>query len=111
MDMEDSSGVWQALFKNLPGIIGEAAQSGLGIVALVVLTLGIIAVIFFWRDDWKLRFGVFTMLLVVFVGFGSAAVYREASNEIPLIPPSQECPRNLPASEYDKCIEHQKQSR
>ena len=77
----DNASVWEALAENAPKIIGEAAQSGLGILALVILALAILAVVFFWKDTPGIRLGVFGVLLFTFVGLSLVAVYEEAGEE------------------------------
>ena len=84
--------------------------------------LAIIALVFFWGDGPKLRFGVFAMLFIAFVGFGGVAIYQEAEKNVAGADaaeagvtgqeaPPDDCSRDIPAVEYDKCIEQQKQRR
>ena len=79
--MSIDSGIWGALVENTPKIINEAAQSALGILALVILVLAVLAVIFFKRDDAKIRIGVFGVLFLAFIGLSLLAVYKEAATQ------------------------------
>ena len=65
----------KSLFENAPKII-EAAKSPLGIVALVVLVLSVVAVIFFRTDPVEYRVAAF---MALFVGFGLfvRAIFRK----------------------------------
>ena len=78
--MGNSGNVWQTLIENSATVIGAAAQSALGIIALVILALAIVAVIFFSKGGVKTRLSVFILLLLVFTAFGGVAMYREAAN-------------------------------
>ena len=60
------------LFKSLPDIIKAAAQSQLGILALLVVALAVLAYIFFAKARVKIRVGIFVLLFAGVVGFGVA---------------------------------------
>jgi hypothetical protein len=60
------------LSANLPQIISAAAQSPLGIMALLSLALSILAYFFFAQASEKVRVGIFAMLFVGVAGFGAA---------------------------------------
>ena len=60
------------LFKSLPDIIRAAAQSQLGILALLVVALAILAYVFFAKSAIKIRVGIFVLLFAGVVGFGVA---------------------------------------
>ena len=60
------------LFKSLPEIIKAAAQSQLGILALLVVALAILAYLFFARAAVNVRVGIFVLLFAGVVGFGVA---------------------------------------
>ena len=78
----NGGGIWNALAENAPKILFEAAQSGLGIIALVVLVLAVLAVIFFWKDQPRIKLSVFGALIFVFVGLGLLAVLQEAEKGV-----------------------------
>ena len=59
---------------NAPSIIEAAAQSTLGILALLVLTVGAIAYLFFRDSGDRVKVGVFSMIFVGAAGFGLAVV-------------------------------------
>jgi hypothetical protein len=60
------------LFKSLPDIIKAAAQSQLGILALLVVALSILAYVFFAKAAMKIRVGIFVLLFAGVIGFGVA---------------------------------------
>lgn len=62
------------LFKSLPDIIKAAAQSRLGILALLVVALAILAYVFFARASAKVRVGIFVLLFAGVAGFGVAVL-------------------------------------
>ncbi len=68
------------LFKSLPDIIKAAAQSQLGILALLVVALAILAYIFFAKARVKIRVGIFVLLFAGVVGFGVAMFHASDSN-------------------------------
>jgi len=63
------------LIDNLPDIIGTAAQSNLGILALLSVALSILAYVFFSGASEKARVGIFVLLFLGVAGFG-AAMFR-----------------------------------
>jgi len=66
------------LFKSLPDIIKAAAQSQLGILALLVVALSILAYVFFAKAAMKIRVGIFVLLFAGVVGFG-VAMFRASA--------------------------------
>jgi hypothetical protein len=60
------------LFKNFPEIIKVAAQNPLGIAALIILVVTVIAITFFRKAKEKARLAIFTSIIVGFLGFGLA---------------------------------------
>jgi len=60
------------LFKSLPDIIKAAAQSQLGILALLVIALSVLAYLFFAKAAMKIRVGIFVLLFAGVIGFGIA---------------------------------------
>jgi hypothetical protein len=60
---------WDELIKSAPEIITRAGQSPLGMVALVILILGILAVIFFQQTPVAVRFTIFVII------FGGACTF------------------------------------
>lgn len=69
------------LVESLPQIITAAAQSYLGILALLVVALSILAFFFFAKASEKVKVGIFVMLFLGVVAFG-AAMFR-VSNGTP----------------------------
>ena len=65
------------LFESLPQIIATAAQSNLGMLALLSVALSLLAYFFFARASEKARVGVFLLLFLGVVGFG-VAMFRAA---------------------------------
>jgi hypothetical protein len=63
------------LFEHLPGIISAAAQSVLGLFALLSVALAVLAYFFFARARVEVRIGVFVLLFVGVAAFG-VAVFR-----------------------------------
>lgn len=60
------------LFKSLPDVIKAAAQSQLGILALLVVALSILAYLFFAKAKVNVRVGIFVLLFAGVIGFGVA---------------------------------------
>lgn len=73
------------LFKSLPDIIKAAAQSPLGILALLVVALSILAYVFFARASVKTRVGIFVLLFAGVLAFG-VAVLRASDSNAPPVP-------------------------
>jgi hypothetical protein len=71
------------LFKSLPDIIKAAAQSQLGILALLVVALSILAYLFFAKSRLNVRVGIFVLLFAGGVGFG-VAMFRASDATKPL---------------------------
>jgi len=70
------------LLKSLPDIIKAAAQSQLGILALLVVALSILAYVFFAKASEKIRVGVFVLLFAGVIGFG-VAMFRASDPNPP----------------------------
>ncbi len=60
------------LIESLPEIISAAAQSQLGILALLSISLSLLAYFFFARSSEKVKVGIFVMLFLGVLGFGGA---------------------------------------
>ena len=60
------------LIERLPDIITAAAQSHLGILALLSVALSLLAYFFFAKASEKVRVGIFVMLFLGVTGFGVA---------------------------------------
>lgn len=73
------------LFKSLPDIIKAAAQSQLGILALLVVALSILAYVFFAKATVKIRIGIFVLLFAGAIGFG-VAMFRASDVGLPPVP-------------------------
>lgn len=74
---------------NLPAIIGAAAQSYLGILALFSVALTILAYFFFTGASEKVKVGIFVLLFFGVFGFG-VAMFRAA----PLVAKTEEAAAN-----------------
>ena len=61
--------------ERLPEVITAAAQSHLGILALLSISLSVLAYFFFAKASEKARIGIFVLLFVGVIGFG-AAMFR-----------------------------------
>jgi hypothetical protein len=80
------------LIENLVQIIGAAAQSQLGILALLSVALSMLAYLFFAAASEKVKVGMFILLFLGVVGFGTAlfrAVPNASSAQTPTIEPEQ----------------------
>lgn len=66
------------LFERLPEIITAAAQSHLGILALLSVALSVLAYFFFAKASEKVRVGIFVLLFLGVFGFG-VAMFRESA--------------------------------
>lgn len=67
------------LFERLPEIITAAAQSHLGILALLSVALSVLAYFFFAKASEKVRVGIFVLLFLGVFGFG-AAMFRVSAD-------------------------------
>jgi len=72
------------LMESLPEIITAAAQSHLGILALLSIALSILAFFFFAKASEKVKVGIFVMLFLGVVAFGVAMFH--ATHEAPTPP-------------------------
>jgi hypothetical protein len=66
-------------FENIPAIISAAAQSILGILALIIIALSLLAYVFFKNETAKVKIVIFILLFLGTVGFGYA-VLQSAEN-------------------------------
>lgn len=73
------------LFKSLPDIIKAAAQSQLGILALLVVALSILAYVFFAAAAVRVRVGIFVLLFAGVIAFG-IAMFRASDADHPTPP-------------------------
>ena len=69
------------LIEGIPAIITAAAQSYLGILALLSIALSVLAYFFFAKSAVKVRIWIFVMLFLGVCGFG-AAMFREADGAL-----------------------------
>jgi hypothetical protein len=79
----------EKLAESLPQIITAAAQSHLGILALLSVALSILAFFFFAKASEKVKVGIFVMLFLGVIAFG-VAMFREAQDEPPAAAPARE---------------------
>ncbi len=76
-------------FDQAPKIIAAAAKSPLGIVALVILALSVLAFVFFADAPEWVRIGIFIVLVLDFGLFGFAAMRRMPETQKPVRRPVQ----------------------
>jgi hypothetical protein len=74
----------EKLIERLPEIITAAAQSYLGILALLSVTLSVLAYFFFATASEKVKVGIFVLLFLGVFGFG-VAMFR-VSGDAPISP-------------------------
>lgn len=74
--------------ESLPQIITAAAQSYLGILALLSVALSFLAYVFFAKASEKIRVGIFVLLFVGVLGFG-AAMFRASAAPTLSTPPGK----------------------
>ncbi len=67
------------LIKHAAEIIKQAAESPLGIAALIIIIVSVIAILFFRKSSEKTRMVIFIFIIIGFLGFGLAI-----SNILPL---------------------------
>jgi hypothetical protein len=77
----------EKLFQAVPEIIANAAKNPLGIVALIVIALSVIAYFFFSSASERARLLIFVMMFLGAVGVGSAIFLGQHTVEPPLSPP------------------------
>ena len=70
------------LIERLPEIITAAAQSYLGILALLAVTLSLLAYSFFARASEKVKVGIFVLLFLGVLGFGGAMFRASTGSSI-----------------------------
>jgi hypothetical protein len=75
------------LIERLPEIITAAAQSYLGILALLSVALSVLAYFFFAKATEKTRVGIFVLLFLGVIGFG-AAMFRVSPDPPTPSPPA-----------------------
>ena len=73
------------LFEHLPAIISAAAQSVLGLFALLSVALAVLAYFFFARARVEVRIGIFVLLFVGVAAFG-VAVFRASGAGVAVAP-------------------------
>jgi hypothetical protein len=91
----DVVGLLKQLIQSAPEIIAKAAQSPLGILALLILVVGTLAVIFFWQAPVAVRVSMFVIIFGGACAFGYAVV-----REIPPVPPPPPPPVDV-SGEWD----------
>ena len=82
------------LIEHLPEVIAAAAQSYLGILALLSVALSVLAYFFFASASEKVKVGIFVLLFLGVVGFG-AAMFR-AAEKPPAVAQPQPSPDTSP---------------
>jgi hypothetical protein len=73
----------EKLIDRLPDVITAAAQSYLGILALLSVALSLLAYFFFAKASEKVRVGIFVLLFLGVIGFG-VAMFR-VSHDSPVV--------------------------
>jgi len=74
--------------ESLPQIITAAAQSYLGILALLTVALSFLAYVFFAKASEKIKVGIFVLLFAGVIGFGAAMFRVSASQSVASAPPA-----------------------
>jgi hypothetical protein len=74
------------LIERLPEIITAAAQSHLGILALLSISLAVLAYVFFAKASEKVKVGIFVLLFLGVFGFGGAMFRVSADASMSLKP-------------------------
>ena len=74
------------LLENLPAIISAAAQSHLGILALLSVALSVLAYFFFAGASEKVKVGIFVLLFLGVAGFATA-MFRSAATASEVVQP------------------------
>ncbi len=78
-------------FQNTPNIIAEAAKSPLGIFALMIIALSILAFFFFRASSDKIRASIFFLMFIGVVSFGAATLHSVPSTTpVAVSPPTHE---------------------
>ncbi len=72
----------EKIFEHLPEIITAAAQSYLGTFALLSVALAVLAYVFFSKAREKVKIGIFVLLFVGVLGFGTAMFRASAGASI-----------------------------
>ena len=85
------------LAESLPQIITAAAQSHLGILALLVVALSVLAFFFFAKASEKVKVGIFVMLFLGVIAFG-VAMFRVAQ------PHAEAAPAEAPLSDEARTL-------
>jgi len=75
------------LIEHAPDIIEKAAQSPLGIFALMILVVGVLAVLFFERAPVRVRVFIFVLIFGGVSAFGVAVVREIPSSPTPALQP------------------------
>lgn len=74
-----------AIAQRLPEIITAAAQSYLGIFALLSVALSLLAYFFFAKASEKVKVGIFVLLFVGVIGFGVAMFRASTASPTPAL--------------------------
>src|ERR1700694_2512782 len=74
------------ILNNIPQIIEKAAQSNLGIFALMIIALSIIAFYFFRDASTSIRLIVFVLFFAGVVAFGAAVVHESQRQDHQIAP-------------------------
>lgn len=83
----------EKLFESAPEIIREAAKSPLGLFALMILALAILAFFFFREASERTRIAIFVLMVIGVVAFG-VAIFRTTPSGSP--PPESRTAGTLP---------------
>jgi hypothetical protein len=86
----------QDIIRNAPDIIREAARSSLGLAALIILALAIIGVIFFKKEEVRLKTLMYILMFIGFIVLGYAFSHVSNSSQIPDPAPTSTISPSLP---------------
>ncbi len=87
---------------NAPSVIEAAAQSPLGILALLILTVGVIAYLFFQKSSDRVKVVIFSMIFVGMAGFGLVILVQAAPTPSPGDGPERTVGRSTEALREDR---------
>jgi len=85
--------------ESLPGVIEKAAQSPLGVLALMIVLIGMLGYTFFAKARMQIRMAMFVLMLVGVVAFGIAVARKMGSSAVaqpPATRPEAQAPSQQP---------------
>jgi hypothetical protein len=83
------------LFSHLAEILRVAAQNNLGIFALLIVAISVLAHLFFYKANEKTKIGIFILLFIGVVGFGVAIFMPPSKVTDGIKPPVSNTPQDI----------------